>query len=83
MPSNPYTTEELRQAVWLATMGVSLEGIARELPRHSADSIHLAVLGVAGAPGIHSSEIERQLAEELDQEPRFAGWRDDLAARAR
>lgn len=83
MPGNLYTQEELRQAVWLPTMGVSLDGIARELPRHSADSIHLALLGVAGAPGIHSSEIERQLAEALDQEPRFAGWRDDLAARSR
>ena len=83
MPGNLYTTEELRQAVWLATLGVSVEGIARELPRHSADSIHLALLGVAGAPGIHSSEIERQLAEQLDQEPRFAGWRDDLAGRTR
>lgn len=83
MPGNLYTREELRQAVWLATMGVPLDGIARELPRHSADSIHLALLGVEGAPGIHSSEIERQLAEELDQEPRFAGWRDDLAARRR
>jgi hypothetical protein len=83
MAGNLYTTEELRQAVWLATLGVSVEGIARELPRHSADSIHLALLGVAGAPGIHSSEIERQLAEQLDQEPRFEGWRDDLAARRR
>ena len=83
MRGNLYTQEELRQAVWLATMGVSLNGIARELPRHSADSIHLALLGVAGAPGIHSSEIERELAEQLDQEPRFAGWRDDLTARTR
>jgi hypothetical protein len=78
----PIHAEELKQAVWLATLGVPLEGIARQLPRHSADSIHLALLGVAGAPGIHSSEIERQLGEELVQEPRFAGWRDDLARRS-
>lgn len=83
MPGNQYTREELRQAVWLATLGVPLKGIAQEIPRHSADSIHLALLGVAGEPGIHSSEIERQLAEELDQEPRFEGWREDLARRQR
>lgn len=83
MPGNLYTREELQQAVWLATLGVSVEGIARQLPRHSPDSIHLALLGVAGRPGIHSSEIERELAAELDENPRFAGWREDLAARKR
>jgi hypothetical protein len=83
MPGNLYTREELERAVWLATLGIPLEAIARELPRHSADSIHLALLGVAGAPGIHSSEIERQLAEELDRKPRFAGWREALATRTR
>ncbi len=83
VPGNLYTREELERAVWLATLGLPLESIARELPRHSADSIHLALLGVGGAPGIHSSEIERRLAEELDQMPRFTGWREALAARTR
>lgn len=83
MAGNLYTREELQEAMWRATLGVPVETIALDLPRHSPDSIYLAILGVLGRPGIHSSEIERQLAEELDTDPRFEGWRDDLSGFSR
>lgn len=75
---NAYTRDEHLRAVQLATWGMSVEVIALDVTRHSADSIHLALRSIGGEPGMHSSALEREIAEELDADPLFTGWRDDL-----
>ena len=72
-----YTREEIRDAVWQATLGVPCDAIARGWGRHSASSVYMMLLGMAGDEGItHTSALMDKVAAELDQEERFTSWRE-------
>jgi hypothetical protein len=75
-----YTDTEIREAVWQATLGVDAGGISRMGGgRHSQDSIFMLLLNMVGKLPNGSVRAMR-IAEELDAEPRFAGWREDVLA---
>jgi hypothetical protein len=79
-----YTREEIRDAVWQATLGVPCDALARGWGRHSASSVHMMLLGTAGDDGItHTSPLMDEVAAELDKEERFTGWREDILSRDR
>ena len=81
MTRDEYTEHEIRQAVWWATLGLDATMIARNLGRHSPDSVYLLLIGIAGQPDMHTSALSREVAEALDHEERFHGWREAILER--
>lgn len=75
-----HTEEEIRQAVWWCMLGLSAEQIARNLGRHSKASVHMMLVSTAGSRTMHASALMIEVGEQLDREPRFAGWRDEVSA---
>ena len=55
-----YTREEIRDAVWQATLGVPCDAIARGWGRHSASSVYMMLLGMAGTKGSPIPRLDGQ-----------------------
>lgn len=72
-----WTEAQIRHVAWQASLGVDAETLSTALRVHSPSSVFLLVGNMIGRMP-NASSLALQIAAELDQEPRYIGWRDDL-----
>jgi hypothetical protein len=70
-----YTEQELKRLAWLKLVHAPTSTILREFGRHTESSLDMAWLNVQGKLP-NASALMRQVAAELDEDPRFEGWRE-------
>ena len=69
-----YTREELKRIAHLKLLAVPTSLVHAELGRHTEASIDMAWQNLLGE--MHPSALMREVADELDRDRAFAGWRD-------
>lgn len=75
MPGDRYTKDELRRLAWLKFHHAPTSLILRELGRHTEASLDMAWANLKGALA-HDTAAMREVADELDADPYFEGWRE-------